>query len=125
MAALLETLNITREETISDHYGAASAELKHKIQAEPLRTTFNIFSGCVSKEITTEISHRFNAAGLKTNIVKSGIVSTTYSLSVEVALPEHLLHAQEKEENKEEMKEAEKLTEVKMEEKSKQANESS
>lgn len=92
MATLLETLNTSREETISKHYGAATAELKEKITAEPLKTVFNIYSGCVSKEITTEISHRFNAGGVKATECKGGVVSTQYYLTVEVALPQTLVH---------------------------------
>lgn len=106
MATLLETLNTSREETISKHYGAATAELKEKITAEPLKTVFHIYSGCVSKEITNEIAHRFNAGGVKATPQKGGVVSTQYYLTVEVDLPEVLVHPEEVEPKREELEES-------------------
>jgi hypothetical protein len=108
MATLLDTLNTTREEQISKHYGAATAELKDKIESEPLKTQFSIYSGCVSKEITSEIAHRFNIGGLKAVINKTGIVSTQYYLTVNVSLPENLVHPVEEKEENVEKKEEEK-----------------
>ena len=92
METLLETLNTTREETISLHYGAAAAELKEMVKKEPLRKLFHIKAGCVSEEITNEIAHRFNSGGVKTTPYKSGMLSTQHYLSVDVSLPENLVH---------------------------------
>jgi hypothetical protein len=98
MATLLETLNTTREETISLHYGAAAAELKDMVKKEPLRKLFYIKAGCVSEEITNEISHRFNAGGVNSTPSKGGIVSTQYYLTVDVTLPDNLIHPEDKKE---------------------------
>lgn len=92
MASLLETLNSTREATISLHYGAATAELTDKIKDYPLQTVFNIESGCVSKEISDEIAFRFREGGLSATVMVSGIVRTKYYLVVNVNLPESLVH---------------------------------
>ena len=95
MATLIETLNATREDTISTHYGAASAELKDKIKAEPLRTTFHVYAGCVSKPVTAEIAARFNSQGLKATPEVRGWVLAEHFLTVEVTLPESLVHIEE------------------------------
>lgn len=95
MTTLLESLNTTREETIAKHYGAAAAELKDKITTEPLKTTFHIYAGCVSKEVSAEIAHRLNVGGLTATVCKSGLVSTQYYLTVEIELPENLVHPEE------------------------------
>lgn len=95
METLLETLNITREEQINKHYAAATAELKEKIADQPLKTTFQIYSGCISKEITAEIAHRFNAGGVKTTANEYGLLSSGYYLTVDISLPEALIHPEE------------------------------
>ena len=97
METLLETLNTTREETISLHYGAATAELKEMVKKEPLRTLFIIRAGCVSEEITFEIARRFTSGGVKTTACKGGFVSTQHYLTVDVSLPEHLVQPETKE----------------------------
>lgn len=102
MTSLLVTLNTTREETISTHYDAAVAELKDKIKAEPLKTVFHIYAGCVSEKITAEIAHRLNNTGIKATLGRSGIFTTGYYLTVDVSLPETLVHEEKKEEKKEE-----------------------
>lgn len=88
---LLDTLNSSREETITKHYNAAFAELQDKIQKDPLKTLFIIHAGCVSKNITDEIARRFNAKGLKASYGYTGIVRTYHCLEVEVTLPAHLV----------------------------------
>lgn len=103
MATLLDTLNVVRENKISTHYGAASAELKDKIERDPLKTVFHIYAGCVSKEVTNEIAFRFNSGGLKATPGISGVVSTRYFLTVEVDLPEILVHPEQGEETKVEL----------------------
>jgi hypothetical protein len=103
MANLLETLNTSREETISKHYGAAFAELKGLVEAEPLKTEFNIYAGCVSDLITKEISRRLEAGGVKSTVRKSGVVTTQYYLNVKVDLPENLRLPEEKKEEPKEV----------------------
>lgn len=88
---LIDSLNSSREQTIQSHYHAALAELEEKIKAEPLKKTFNIYSGCVSKDITNEISRRFNSKGIKVNWQCYGLISTRYYLVVEVELPKNLI----------------------------------
>lgn len=95
MTTLLNTVNTIREETISTQYHAASAELQDKIKAEPLRTAFNIYSGCVSEDVTKEIAHRFNLGGTKAEVAKYGFFSTTWYLQVTINLPEELVHPEE------------------------------
>lgn len=121
MASLLESINTTREETIATHYGAAVAELQAKVKEEPLKTTFHIYAGCVSRKITDEIAHRFDAGGLKAVVETSGLISSSYYLTVDVSLPENLVHAKKEEEKKEEeKKEEEKKEEEKKEEEKKE-----
>lgn len=98
MASLLETLNTIREDTISLHYGASAAELRDMVRKEPLRKVFYIKAGCVSEEITNEISRRFNLGGVHATPCKGGIVSTQYYLTVDVTLPENLIHSEDKKE---------------------------
>jgi hypothetical protein len=95
MESLLETVNITREEQINKHYAAATAELKEKIADHPLKTTFHIYSGCISREITAEIAHRFNAGGVKTTANEYGILTSNYYLTVDISLPEALVHPEQ------------------------------
>lgn len=94
---LVETLNALREETIAPHYGAAVAELKEAVKNNPLQTHFNIYSGCISQEITDEIAYRLtNTDGVKAISSTYGIFRTGYYLSVEVVLPQQLVHPEEK-----------------------------
>ena len=109
MSSLLESINTTREETISTHYNAAVAELQEKVKSEPLKTTFHIYSGCISEKVTNEIAHRFTTGGLKASVTKSGMIGTNWSLTVIVDLPETLIHGEKKEEV-DEHKEEEKTT---------------
>lgn len=91
----LTEVNSIREEKISNHYNAAYAELRDKIVAEPLRTNFEIYSGCVSEEIAKEIAHRFQAKGTRATVVKYGIWSTKWYLEVVIDLPSNLIHSKE------------------------------
>ena len=92
MTTLLDTLNITREETLSLHYRAAMTELQEHIKNKPLTTKYDIFSGCVSFDIATEIAHRFNSKGVKTTLNKTGLLKTTYYLTIDLSLPDNLTH---------------------------------
>ena len=91
MTELLTTVNSIREDVLATHYNAASAELKDKITAEPLRTCFEIYSGCVSEEIAKEIAHRFNQGGTKAAAGKYGLLFKSWYLAVQVDLPENLI----------------------------------
>ena len=86
----LSMLNKIREETISRHYRAAYTELKEKIQEEPLKSNFSIYSGCISSDITTEIAKRFNNGNIKAIVCKNGILRICYYLDVTVKLPGEL-----------------------------------
>ncbi|CAH6418172.1 Hypothetical protein HVR_LOCUS47 [uncultured virus] len=116
MATLLETINATREETISKHYAAAKAQFEEQVKSAPLKTEFCIYAGCVSDNITEEIAHRFSAGGVNATVVKAGWVSHPH-LIVKTSLPQDLIHEKPEEEVKEEEKPKE---EVKEEEKPKE-----
>ena len=88
--SLLGDLNTIREDTLAKHFGAAKAELQAMISAEPLRTEFTLISGCVSEEVTQEVIRRLNEGGLKAKMVKTGVITTGYSIKVTVDLPENL-----------------------------------
>ncbi len=90
--SLLETLNISREDTIVRHYRAATAQLKQIISSDPLISKVTITAGCVSEDIAKEIAYRFNNQGLKSTINVSGLFKNNYYLEVEIPLPESLTH---------------------------------
>ncbi len=89
----LTEVNQIREEKISNHYNAAYAELRDKIVAEPLRTNFQIYAGCVSEEIAKEIAHRFEVKGTTAKVASSGIFISTWYLDITIDLPTNLVHA--------------------------------
>lgn len=90
MASLIDTINTKREETISKHYTEASDDLQKQVEANPLQTKFHIYSGCVSAEITKAIAQRFVAGGIKTSAERSGLLTSTWYLTVVTELPESL-----------------------------------
>jgi hypothetical protein len=92
MATLIETINSTRENTLSLHHGAALAELQDKIKNQPLKTKYYVYSGCVSADIANEIAHRFNDGGIKTTVCTSGLISIQYYLTIDIVLPNTLNH---------------------------------
>ena len=115
MTTILDTLNNARETTITDHYNAAFAELKAKVTAEPLRTNFNIYSGCPSKDVATEVARRLSAGNVDAKLGAPSWISSTLCLSVKVLLPETLLpKAETKTEVKAEVK-TEEIKEFKIE----------
>ena|SRR5258708_16538857 len=82
-----------REETIAKHCAAAMEEIKSKVKDEPLKTAFNIYAGCVSKEVGAEIAHRLTVGnGYTATVCTSGLVSTSYCLEVKMPLPKTLVH---------------------------------
>lgn len=91
MATLLDTVNNTRTETINKHFDAAKAELEEQVKAEPLKTKFLIYAGCVSDEVTAEIAYRFNEGGVMAKAVKSWMFQRAH-LVVETSLPENFVH---------------------------------
>ncbi len=115
MSTVLEILNSTRDETITTHYDAALAELKEKLAANPLETTFIVNSGCPNKEVANEICRRLNNGGVKASLCRSGILSSKYYLSVSVDLPDHLVHSEETKKDEEENKTEENKTDEKKE----------
>jgi len=98
--ATLENINTARENTIATHYAASIAELEEKVKNEPLKTSFHIYAGCVSKDVTQEIAHRFNQGGIKATPVKGGFFTTQWYITVETTLPGHLIHEEIKPEEK-------------------------
>jgi hypothetical protein len=102
MTTLLDTVNIIRQDTVDTHYRAAISELGDKIKFEPFRTSFDIRAGCVSKEITYEIAHRFNEGGIVTSVIDgSGLITQVYYLTANVKLPKSLVHENDTEKIKE------------------------
>jgi hypothetical protein len=89
MTDVLDSLNIARETTIVTHYNLALEELTYKVKTEPLKTTFYIYAGCVSKDITHEICRRFNNNGIKAISNKGGFILTQYYITADVSLPSH------------------------------------
>jgi hypothetical protein len=90
--SLLETLNLSREDTIARHYRAATAQLKQIITSDPLVSKVTITAGCISEDVTKEIAYRFNNQGLKSTVNVSGLITRSYYLDVEIPLPESLTH---------------------------------
>jgi len=90
MSNLLQVFNKAREEAMNKHYDAAIYELKDKVVNEPLKTTFLIYSGCVSKDVASEIAFRFNEQGIKASLCTT--LMQKFYLEVEVNLPENLIH---------------------------------
>lgn len=92
--SLLHNLNVLRESTVSTYYSAAVAELKDKIKSEPLKKSHEIYSGCISKDITEEIAKRFRSGGVNStvNSLKVSFLSskTTWYILAEPPLPDHL-----------------------------------
>lgn len=87
MADVLESLNTAREATITQHYNLALEELTYKVKTEPLKTTFYIYAGCVSKELTHEIARRLNNHGITAIANKGGLILTQYYITADVSLP--------------------------------------
>jgi hypothetical protein len=92
MASVIESINNIREEKIVHYYNAALAELEEKVKAEPLNTLFYIYSGCVSEEIAKEIAHRLSSDKTEISVSKGGIFMTTWYLTINIKLPETLIH---------------------------------
>lgn len=103
MTTILDKLNTARISTITEHYDAAVTELKAKITAEPLRTSFKLFSGCPSFNVAEEVAQRLTAENIKATAVASGWFIGKLHLAVELSLPEELLPKNEKKEVKEEI----------------------
>jgi hypothetical protein len=89
MPSIIDSLNNMREVTISIHHEAALAELKEKVENEPLKTNFHIRAGCVSDEVSGEIVRRLIASGIQATFVPSGFFSSRY-IDVNVSLPKSL-----------------------------------
>ncbi len=97
MSDLLGSVNQLREDKIATHYRASLEEIRAKVEAEPLRTRFEIYAGCPTHEITKEVCHRLNQDGFKAKVMETGWVFTTWYLAVKVRLPDSLVHSEEDE----------------------------
>jgi hypothetical protein len=101
MTTIINTLNDARESTITDHYNAAFAELKAKVTAEPLRTKFNIYCGCPTNDVATEVAKRLTktdanaAVDISAKVSSSGWFRSRLYLEVVVSLPKSLLPKEE------------------------------
>lgn len=91
MTSLLESVNTVRESTINKHYLAATAELNEKIKSEPLNTSYHIYSGCISKDVTHELARRFTNGNVKAIPVKGGLFFNQWYLEVEPTLPTNFI----------------------------------
>lgn len=90
MSGLITKINDLREQEIMKHYLAFQAELNLKIKAEPLRDNFDIYTGCVSKEITEEIVKRLQKENIIANVRSTGIFFVNYYVNVQIILPKYL-----------------------------------
>jgi len=95
MSSILETVNNKREETISKHFDAALEDLQTQIQATPLQTKFYVYAGCVSGDITKEIANRFVKGNVKATANSSGLITSSWYLTIDIELPESLAPAVE------------------------------
>lgn len=84
--SLIQTINHTREKIISEHYNSCLAQLTELIENQPFQTSFTLFSGCVSLEMTNEISRRFAKNGLKSVVQQSGVMNRGFSIILTVPL---------------------------------------
>ena len=89
---LITIINTLREETISSHYQLALVELKDRVKNEPLTVSFYVYSGCISKDVATEIAHRLSVGDGYTATVCSSMLTSKFYLEVNMPLPEHLIH---------------------------------
>ena len=93
METFVADINKLREDTIAKHFLAAYEELKSKIVEAPLQLVYKIQAGCVSKEIATEIAHRFSVGnGYTATVCANGLITSTFSLEVKLPLPANLIH---------------------------------
>jgi hypothetical protein len=91
---LANTISTIREETLAAHYDAAFTELKELVKQSPMQTVFHVYQGCVSKDVATEIAHRFSVGnGYKAAVCTSFLGRNVY-LEVTMPLPAHLIHAE-------------------------------
>lgn len=77
------------ENTIATHYLAAKAELEEKIRDKPLENIFYIYSGCISEDVTREISHRFTTGCVKVSPVRGWL---SWYIIVKTTLPVNIIH---------------------------------
>jgi hypothetical protein len=87
----LTNMNNLREETIKINYQAALMELQDLTKANPLATTFTIYAGCTTAEMTEELTARLVAGGLNAE-AKTKQWFGAYNIRVMAELPETLIH---------------------------------
>lgn len=86
---LADIIYKTREDTILNNYNAAVIQLKGMIEKNPFQETFVISSGCISDEMTTEITRRFNQEGVKAIVNQGGMMTTQRTIVVNAPIIEH------------------------------------
>lgn len=86
MTTLIQSINNTRERIISEHYSSCLAQLTELIENQPFQTSFVLYSGCISLEMTNEISRRFAKNGLKSVVQQSGVMNRGFSILLTVPL---------------------------------------
>jgi len=86
MTTLIQTINNTREKIIVEHYNSSVEQLRDLIEKNPFQTSFTICSGCLSLEMTNEISRRFLKNGLKSVVQQGGVMKSGYSILLHVPL---------------------------------------
>lgn len=89
---LANTINTLRDETLALHYELAFNKLKELVVQSPMQTVFHIYDGCISKEVATEIAHRFSVGNGYKAVVCTAFISRTVYLEVTMPLPQHLIH---------------------------------
>ena len=92
MESLVDTVDNLREETLALHTSTAFAELKAYIKSEPLKTKFFIYAGCISKDVATEIAHRFTVGNGYIATVCTKTLSSTVYLEITIPLSKNLIH---------------------------------
>lgn len=91
---LANTISTIREETLAAHYDAAFTQLKEQVKQAPMQTVFHVYDGCVSKDVATEIAHRFTVGNGYKAAVCTSFLSRTVYLEITTVLPAHLIHEQ-------------------------------
>jgi hypothetical protein len=92
MDTLANTISNIRDETLAAHYDAAFTELKELVKQFPMQTVFSVYKGCVSKEVATEIAHRFSVGNGYKAVVCTSFLTRNIYLEVTTPLPGHLVH---------------------------------
>jgi hypothetical protein len=74
------------------YYEEVISSIKELASINPFQTKFIIYRGCVSEEITKNISSMLTKNGIKNKIRQSGFLVTSWFLEITIILPSHLIH---------------------------------